>query len=146
MVFEMLFLCFLLLCLVMIWVSRAWSQSLWMYKWIPEQMSFHLESSPSALTQFTLSVPLKNAVRQVPIFGGKSHSTILHCYSFVWENKTSVWTLQSGSGNLLQQNLLPDSVTVCCSKDINSSLDFHSPSFTDLILWFSIYLPSVFPL
>lgn len=146
MVFEMLFLYFLLLYLVMIWVSRGWSQSLWMYKWIPEQMSFHLESSPSVLTQLTLPLPLKNAVRQVYIFGGKSHSRILHCYSFVRENKTSGWTLQSRSGNLLEQNLPPDSVTDCRSKDISSSLDFHSPSFTDFILWFSIYLPSVFPL
>lgn len=146
MVFEMLFLCLLLLYLAMIWVSRGWSQSLWMYKWIPEQMSFHLESSPPMLTQFTLPVPLQNAVMQVYIFGGKSHSSILHCYNFLWENKTSGWTLQSRSGYLIEQNLLPDSVTVCCSKDIYSSLDFHSPSFTDIILWFSIYLPSVFPL
>lgn len=142
MVFEMLFFCFLLLYLVVIWVSRGWSQSLWMYKWIPEQMSFCLESSPSVFTQFTLPVPLKNAVRQAYIFGGNGHSRILRCYSFVWENKTSRWTLQSRSGNLLEQNLLPDSVKICCSKDINSFFGF---SFSFFYRFYSVvqYLPTI---
>lgn len=53
----------------------------------PKENESSLRILSSVLTQFTFPLPLRIALRQVCIFGSKSHSRILHCFSFILKIK-----------------------------------------------------------